>query len=129
MSSIKTPSVIKISAYQCMSVVCTAGLVAGIWDRVAVLSLVLGGMISIIPNAYFAHRVFRDSGARMMEKVVRNFFLAEVVKLVLAGTGFALVFSRVKSVEEVFLFAGFLVAHLVGLVVQARLLAGYRQQA
>lgn len=128
MSSIKSPPVIKISVFQCATLFCAAGLVAGIWGWTSAWSLLLGGMISIIPNAYFAYRAFRESGARVMEKVVRDFYLAELGKLVLAGAGFALVFSKVETLEAAFLFIGFMGIHVSGMVALFRLLLRYRQQ-
>lgn len=121
MSSIATPPVYKISVIQSLVVLCLTGLVAGIWGRTEAWSLLLGGMISVIPNAYFAHRVFRESGARAMDNIVRNVYLGEVGKLVLAATGFALVFRLMRPLEEVFLFSGFFVIHLVGVIATARL--------
>lgn len=128
MSSIKTPPVLRISVFQCATLFCAAGLAAGIWGWTAAWSLLLGGMISIIPNAYFAYRVFRESGARVMEKVVKDSYLGEMGKLILAAAGFAVVFSKVEPLEEAFLFTGFMAMHLMGLIALFRHLSRYRQQ-
>jgi len=79
-------------------------------------SAALGGMISILPNAYFAHRVFRHSGARSIDKVVRSAYQGEVLKLLMMGSGFALVFALVESANVAAVFGGFLVVHLGGLL-------------
>jgi len=79
-------------------------------------SAALGGLISILPNAYFAHCVFRHAGARSMEKVVRSAYQGELVKLLMMGAGFALVFALVESARVSAVFGGFLVVHIGGLL-------------
>jgi ATP synthase protein I len=86
--------------------------------RVGAWSVALGGLISILPNAYFAHCVFRHAGARSMEKVVRSAYQGELVKLLLMGAGFALVFALVKSARVSAVFGGFLVVHIGGLLAE-----------
>jgi ATP synthase protein I len=83
-------------------------------------SVLLGGMISTIPSTYFAYKVMSQTGARAMERVVRNAYLGEVIKLALIGTGFALVFVLVEPLHVPGLFAGFVLVHLVGLAVVIR---------
>ena len=50
-----------------------------------------------------------------MEQVVRNAYIAELVKLTQMGAGFALVFALVKPVEPVAVAGGFVVVQLAGL--------------
>ena len=88
-------------------------------------SVVLGGVISILPNAYFAHCVFRHAGARSIEKAVRSAYQGEVVKLLMMGAGFALVFAFVEPIEVPAVFGGFLVVHAGGLLAVVR---QFRQQ-
>jgi len=83
-------------------------------------SAALGGVISILPNAYFAHCVFRHTGARSIEKAVRSAYQGEVVKLLMMGAGFALVFTLVEPLEASAVFGGFLVVHAGGLLAVVR---------
>jgi ATP synthase protein I len=83
-------------------------------------SVLLGGLISLIPNTGFAFLVFRQSGARAVGAVVRNAFVGELMKLVLVGAGFALVFVLVDPLHVVGLFTGFVFVHLAGLVAMIR---------
>ena len=83
-------------------------------------SVLLGGLLSLIPNAGFASLVFRHSGARAMGAVVRNAYLGELMKLMLIGAGFGLVFVLVDPLHVPGLFTGFVVVHMAGLVALIR---------
>lgn len=78
-------------------------------------SAALGGLVSLIPGSLFTLRYFRHSGARAMEQVVKNAYVAELVKLTQMGVGFALVFAGVKPVEPMAVAGGFVVVQLAGL--------------
>jgi ATP synthase protein I len=83
-------------------------------------SVLLGGLISLIPNAWFASLVFRYSGARAVGLVVRNAYLGELGKLVMSAAGFGLVFVRVDPLHVPGLFTGFVLVHLSGIVALIR---------
>ena len=83
-------------------------------------SVLVGGVISTIPSAYFAYKVMGRTGARAMEGVVRNAYLGEVIKLVLIGTGFALAFVLVDPLDAPGVFAGFVLVHAAGLAAVVR---------
>lgn len=87
---------------------------------VAAYSVLLGGLISLIPNAGFASLVFRHSGARAMGAVVRNAYLGELMKLMMIGAGFGLVFVLVDPLHVLGLFTGFVLVHMAGLVALIR---------
>jgi ATP synthase protein I len=88
--------------------------------RVFAYSVLLGGLISLIPNAWFASLVFRHSGARAMGAVVRNAYLGELAKLVMTGAGFGLVFVLVDPLHVPGLFTGLVLVHMAGLVAMIR---------
>jgi ATP synthase protein I len=88
-------------------------------------SVLLGGIISILPNAYFAHCVFRHAGARSIEKAVRSTYQGELIKLLMMGAGFGLVFALVEPIAVPAVFGGFLVVHVGGLLAVVR---QFRQQ-
>lgn len=83
-------------------------------------SVLLGGLISLVPNGWYANLFFRHSGARATEKVVRNAYLGEAMKLVMTSAGFALVFILVDPLHAPGLFAGFVLVHVAGLVALIR---------
>lgn len=88
--------------------------------RVVAYSALLGGLISLVPNAWFASLVFRHSGARAMGAVVGNAYLGELTKLVMIGAGFGLVFVLVDPLHVLGLFTGFVCVHMAGLVALIR---------
>ncbi|GAB4357327.1 MAG: ATP synthase subunit I [Methylohalobius sp. ZOD2] len=80
------------------------GVLAGFgWQ--AAKSAALGGMIALIPNAYFALRISRSEG-KSPRQVVRGFYLGEIVKLALTAALFFLVL-RLPGIVFLPLFAGF----------------------
>ncbi len=97
-----------------------AGISLVVLGPVFAYSVLLGGLISLVANARFASLVFRHSGARAMEAVVRNAYMGEAMKLLMIGTGFALVFVLVDPLHVPGLFTGFVVVHMAGLVALIR---------
>ena len=110
-----------ISMIQVAAMLLLSGVSFVVYGRVSAYSVFLGGLISIIPNAYFATKVFSRMGARAMETVVRNAYLGEFIKLALIGAGFSLVFVLVKPLQAPGVFAGFVLVHIVWLVSLIRL--------
>ncbi len=68
-------------------------------SRLAGYSALIGGLIFVIPNAYFAHRAYRYQGARQMHLAVSNIFRAESIKLALTAVFFAAVFTLMEPVH------------------------------
>ncbi len=73
----------------------------------AAKSLGLGGLIAVIPNAWFARGVFRWRGASNAQRAVRAGYSAEIGKFMLSIAGFMLVFARVRPIEGWAVFAGY----------------------
>lgn len=115
MPAINTFSPARVAAQQSAFLAVTVLVVFATLGGVAAWSAALGGIISIAPNAYFAHRVFRHAGARSIEKAVRSAYQGEFVKLLMMGAGFALVFTLVEPILVPAVFGGFLAVHVVGL--------------
>ncbi len=78
----------------------------------AAVSVLLGGLVSIIPNMYFARMLFKYHGAQAARKIVNSFYKGEAIKMLLTVSLFALVFKSLKVVPLAF-FAGFIVAQLL----------------
>jgi ATP synthase protein I len=95
-------------------------LVTVVQGIVSGYSAALGGLNSLLPGSWFTLRYFRFSGARAMEKVVRNAYIGEIVKLVQMVTGFTLVFALVKPLNPLAVIGGFLVVQVAGMVIAAR---------
>ena len=78
----------------------------------AAISAILGGTVSIVPNAFFARQSFRYHGAHAAKQIVNSFYLGEAVKIVLSITLFIVVFKFFKIVPLIF-FAVYVVVQMV----------------
>jgi ATP synthase protein I len=121
MSSIRMPPVGRIMLVQTIALMVVTGSALIILGTVSAYSVLLGGLISIVPNAYFASKVFRHTGARAMEQIVRSAYLGEIIKLALTGAGFALAWSFVRPLQITGLMGGFLLSHVIGMVALVKL--------
>ncbi len=83
-------------------------------SRLAGYSALVGGLIFVIPNAYFAHRAYRYQGARQMHLAVSNIFRAESIKLALTAVFFAAVFTLMEPVHVPALLFTFAVMVVLG---------------
>ncbi|HCJ27977.1 MAG TPA: F0F1 ATP synthase subunit I [Pseudomonas sp.] len=86
-----------------MAIVC--GLLFGL---VAGYSGLLGGLIALSANVYFAFKAFRYFGARSAKAIVQSLWAGEMGKQILAAALFALVFVGVKPLQPAALFVGYL---------------------
>lgn len=73
----------------------------------AALSALLGGLVCLLPNAYFAWRVFRFQGARFARDIVKSFYRAEAGKFGLTAALFTLVFVAVPPSNPAFFFGAY----------------------
>ena len=78
------------------------------FDRVLAYSLLSGGLIAIVPQAYFAALAFRWLGARSVQAIARSGYAGELGKFLLSVAGFALVFAILRPLDGPAVFAGYL---------------------
>jgi len=64
-----------------------------VFNQQLALAVGLGGLVLILPNLLFTMRAFQHRGARAAKKIVRDFYRAEKLKLVLVAIGFGVIFS------------------------------------
>ena len=81
-------------------------------DKVRAYSVLSGGLIAILPQAYFAALAFRWRGARSARAIARSSYAGQVGKFVLSIAGFAVVFVALRPLDAPAVFAGY-VAMLV----------------
>lgn len=86
------------------------------YDTVIAWSLAAGGLIAIIPQAYFAHLAFRWQGAKSARAMARSSYAGEIGKFLLSVAGFAVVFATVRPIHGPSVFAGFLVMLAIQIV-------------
>jgi ATP synthase protein I len=79
-------------------------------------SVLLGGLISALPNSYFALHAFKYQGARNADRVVKSFIKGELGKIVITMVLFALSFTLITDLNELALMLGFIVTHFVGVM-------------
>ena len=116
MTNLKPPSIYRVIVAQLAWTVLLsiAGLMA--FEVVFGYSALLGGLISALPNSYFALHAFKHQGAQNADKVVKGFIRGELGKIVFTGMLFALSFTLVTSLNEFALIIGFITTHFVGVV-------------
>jgi ATP synthase protein I len=107
-AEIKRPPIHRIPKTQC-AVLATLSLLSSMFDPVAAYSLLAGGLIAILPQAYFAARVFSRSGSRSAEAIARASYSGEIGKFALTAAGFAVVFAVVSPIDGLAVFIGYLI--------------------
>ena len=80
------------------SVVTLASMVALFWGIDVAYSVLIGGLIHVLPSLYFAIKVFKHAGAQAARQVVRAFYLGETLKIVFTIGLFIVVFMWIPVV-------------------------------
>ena len=78
------------------------------FDKVCAYSVACGGLVAIVPQAYFATLAFRWRGANSTRAIARSSYAGEIGKFLLSVAGFAAVFATVRPVDGLAVFAGYL---------------------
>ena len=96
-----------------LSVMVLLAIIA-IWfsGTTAAISALLGGLVSVVPNAYFARKLFQHQGAHAARQIVNGFYKGEASKILLSIAMFTLVFKWFNIIPLVF-FAVYIVVQLV----------------
>lgn len=84
-----------------------AALCAIAFNAQAAKSALLGGLVSIIPSAYFAIKLFKHQGARAAKQIVNSFYKGEALKIILSIILFTAVFILCKITPLAF-FASYI---------------------
>lgn len=92
-----------------LGLILAMGLGWSLESRLAGYSALIGGLIFIIPNAYFAHRMYRHEGSRQANLMVGDMFRAESIKLSLTAVFFTAVFILIEPVHVLALLFTFAV--------------------
>ncbi len=82
-------------------------------DKVRAYSVFSGGLIAILPQAYFAALAFRWRGARSAAAIARSSYVGQVGKFLLSVAGFAAVFIALRPIDAPAVFAGYLLMLLI----------------
>ncbi|MCB1669508.1 MAG: ATP synthase subunit I [Gammaproteobacteria bacterium] len=114
MSNLKAPPVHRVIVAQLVATVLMALTFLVFSNVIAAYSILIGGLVSAIPNAYFAVQAFRYRGARNAEKVVKSFRKGYFGKLGITIMLFAVTFTLVTTINEIALILGFVIVQFVG---------------
>ena len=106
-AEIPRPPVHRITWVQ-LALLVLASLLLLMTDRVIAYSVFSGGFIAIVPQAYFARYAFRWRSARSAQDIARASYVGEMGKFLLSVAGFALVFTMLRPISGLGVFAGFL---------------------
>ena len=106
-AEIARPAVHRITLAQ-LAALALLCLVLLAFDKVRAYSVLSGGLIAILPQAYFAVLAFRWRGARSARAIARSSYLGETGKYLLSVAGFAVVFASVRPIDGMAVFAGYL---------------------
>lgn len=90
-------------------------------DVVVAYSSFLGGVVCLIPNAYFASYAFRYSGARSVHAVARAFYWGETGKFTLTVLGFGSAFLLIKPLNVIALFSMYGLMTVIQIIGAARI--------
>ena len=77
-------------------------------DKVVAWSVFSGGLIAVLPQAYFAALAFRWRGATSARAIARSAYVGQVGKFLLSLAGFAAVFVALRPIDAPAVFAGYL---------------------
>ncbi|MEM0953774.1 MAG: ATP synthase subunit I [Pseudomonadota bacterium] len=105
---IARPPVYRITLFQLLVLALVVLALAG-WDSTLAQSFAAGGLVSVIPQLWFARGVFRWRGAQMAQRSLSSGYAAEAGKYLLTAAGFALVFAMLRPISGGAVFTGFVV--------------------
>ena len=117
MTNLRPPPVYKVIVAQLAATVFIAAVSLLFLGKVIAYSVLLGGLISALPNSYFALQAFKYQGARNADKVVKSFIRGQLGKIGITIVLFALSFTLITNLSELALILGFITAHFVGVMI------------
>ena len=114
-AKIKRPAVYRISIIQLL-VLLGASLILLVCGIEWASSVLSGGLIAVLPQAYFAARTFRWRGARSAQSIARSSYGGVVGKFIFSAAGFAVVFVMVRPINGLAVFAAYIAMLLIQII-------------
>ena len=121
MTTISTPPIQRVALYQLLILLPVCGIVSG-FDVTLAGSMLVGGLIQIIPQAWYARQAFRYRGARQVNKIVRAMYWGESGKVILTAALFVTTFILWKQLNFLAVFCAFTVMIPVGWLITLKVL-------
>lgn len=107
MITIPKPPLSRVLLYQLVVLLPVYGVLLLLDNRLA-NSVLVGALIQVVPQAWFARQAFKYSGARQAPSVVRAMYRGETGKVVLTAVLLAITFMLYKQWNFFALFAAFI---------------------
>ncbi|CAI8166718.1 MAG: Uncharacterised protein [Cellvibrionales bacterium UBA7375] len=107
MTTIPKPELLKATLYQIAALLLVVAFI-GMTDKLMAVSALMGGLIQILPQAWFSWQAFKYAGASNVDKVVQSMYRGELGKVVMTATLFAILFTVDKQWNYIALFTTFL---------------------
>lgn len=107
MTTIPKPPLTRVAFYQLAALLPASGLLL-LMDTVLAYSVLVGGLVQIVPQAWFARQAYKYSGAQQASLVVRTMYRGETGKVVLAATLMAVLFTLHKQWNFFALFMAYI---------------------
>lgn len=108
MTTILRPPLYKVALYQIILLLIVFGIVA-YFDSLLARSILVGGLIQIGPQAWFARQAFKYAGARQVDKIVRAMYWGESGKVFLTAALFITTFILWKQLNFLAVFSTLIV--------------------
>ena len=118
MGNIPRPPIYRIPLAQ-LAVLLPLGGAAWFYNPTISYSLILGGLIHLLPNTYFAMQAFRYRGAKTMRQNLGALAKGEVLKFLLNVMGIALAVIYIKPINIIALICAFVLMTVVNIVATA----------
>jgi ATP synthase protein I len=107
-TTIPKPALLKATLCQ-LTVLLVLVVMISMTDKLMAVSALVGGLIQILPQAWFSWQAFKYAGASNVDKVVQSMYRGELGKVVMTATLFAILFTVHKQWNYLALFTTFLV--------------------
>lgn len=107
-TTIPKPELLKATLCQ-LAVLLVLVVMISMTDKLMAVSALVGGLIQILPQAWFSWQAFKYAGASNVDKVVQSMYRGELGKVVMTATLFAILFTVDKQWNYLALFTTFLV--------------------
>ena len=121
MTTISTPPIQRVALYQLLILLPVCGIMSG-FDVTLAGSIMVGGLIQIVPQALYARQAFRYRGARQVNKIVRAMYWGESGKVILTAALFVTTFILWKQLNFLAVFCAFTVMIPVGWLITLKVL-------
>ncbi len=105
---IARPKFVKVFLLETAILLAVTAIIGLLCERMLAVSILLGGIIALIPHIYFTYQAFRFTGAKAAQQVSQAFYRGQAGKFILNLLLFALVFMLIQRVDVLALFAGYI---------------------